>query len=103
MPKAIVVISDMEIDYFGDKNWSFYDKMEKKFQKAGYDISNVIFWNVYSRHDLFHADAARKGVQLASGQSVTVFKQVLQNLGFNPIEAMENTINSERYDCITVD
>lgn len=103
MPKAIVVISDMEIDYCGDKNWSFYDKMEKKFQKAGYVIPNVIFWNVYSRHDLFHADATRKGVQLASGQSVTVFKQVLQNLGYNPIEAMENTINSERYDCITVE
>lgn len=103
MPKAIVVISDMEIDYCGDKNWSFYDKMEKKFQKAGYVIPNVIFWNVYSRHDVFHADAKRKGVQLASGQSVTVFKQVLQNLGYNPIEAMENTINSERYDCITVE
>lgn len=103
MPKAIVVISDMEIDYCGDKNWSFYDKMEKKFQKAGYVIPNVIFWNVYSRHDLFHADATRKGVQIASGQSVTVFKQVLQNLGYNPIEAMENTINSERYDCITVE
>lgn len=103
MPKAIVVISDMEIDYCGDKNWSFYDKMEKKFQKAGYVIPNVIFWNVYSRHDLFHADATRKGVQLASGQSATVFKQVLQNLGYNPIEAMENTINSERYDCITVE
>lgn len=103
MPKAIVVISDMEIDQSGDKDWSFYDKMEKKFQKAGYVIPNVIFWNVYSRHDLFHADATRKGVQLASGQSVTVFKQVLQNLGYNPIEAMENTINSERYDCITVE
>lgn len=103
MPKAIVVISDMEIDYCGNKNWSFYDKMEKKFQKAGYVIPNVIFWNVYSRHDVFHADAKRKGVQLASGQSVTVFKQVLQNLGYNPIEAMENTINSERYDCITVE
>jgi hypothetical protein len=103
MPKAIVVISDMEIDYCGDKNWSFYDKMEKKFQKAGYVIPNVIFWNVYSRHDVFHADAKRKGVQLASGQSVKVFKQVLQNLGYNPIEAMENTINSERYDCITVE
>lgn len=103
MPKAIVVISDMEIDYCGNKNWSFYDKMEKKFRKAGYIIPNIIFWNVDSRHDVFHADAKRKGVQLASGQSVTVFKQVLQNLGYNPVEAMENTINSERYDCITVD
>lgn len=103
MPKAIVVISDMEIDYCGNKDWSFYDKMEKKFRKAGYIIPNIIFWNVNSRHDVFHADAKRKGVQLASGQSVTVFKQVLQNIGYNPIEAMENTINSERYDCITVE
>lgn len=103
MPKAIVVISDMEIDYCGNKKWTFYDKMEKKFRKAGYIIPNIIFWNVDSRHDVFHADATRKGVQLASGQSVTVFKQVLQNLGYNPIEAMENTINSERYDCITVE
>lgn len=103
MPKAIVVISDMEIDYCGNKEWTFYDKMEKKFRKAGYIIPNIIFWNVDSRHDVFHTDAKRKGVQLASGQSVTVFKQVLQNLGYNPIEAMENTINSERYDCITVD
>lgn len=103
MPKAIVVISDMEIDYCGNKKWTFYDKMEKKFRKAGYIIPNIILWNVDSRHDVFHADATRKGVQLASGQSVTVFKQVLQNLGYNPIEAMENTINSERYDCITVE
>jgi len=34
---------------------------------------------------------------------VTVFKQILQNLGYNPVEAMENTINAERYDCITVE
>lgn len=103
MPKAIVVISDMEIDYCGNRDWSFYDKMANKFHKAGYVIPNVIFWNVASRHDVFHTDSKRKGVQLASGQSVTVFKQILQNLGYNPIEAMENTINSERYACITVE
>lgn len=103
MPKAIVVISDMEIDNCGNREWSFYDKMANKFSKAGYVIPNIIFWNVNSRHDVFHADQRRKGVQLASGQSVTVFKQVLQNLGFNPVEAMQNTINSERYDCIAVE
>lgn len=58
---------------------------------------------IMRRHDVFHADHNRKGVQLASGKSVTVFKQILQNLGYNPVEAMENTINSERYDCITVE
>lgn len=103
MPKAIVVISDMEIDCCGNREWSFYDKMAAKFAKHGYVIPNVIFWNVNSRHDVFHADSTRKGVQLASGQSVTVFKQILQSLGYNPVEAMENTINSERYECITVE
>lgn len=103
MPKAIVVISDMEIDRCGNREWSFYDKMAAKFAKHGYVIPNIIFWNVNSRHDVFHADSSRKGVQLASGQSVTVFKQILQNLGYNPVEAMENTINSERYECITVE
>ena len=102
MPKAIVVVSDMEIDHCGNREWSFYDKMANKFHKAGYVIPNIIFWNVDSRHDVFHADHNRKGVQLASGQSVTVFKQILQNLGYNPVEAMENTINSKRYECITV-
>lgn len=103
MPKAIVVISDMEIDYCGNREWSFYDKMAAKFAKHGYVIPNIIFWNVYSRHNIFHADKDRKGVQLASGQSVTVFKQILQNLDCNPVEAMENTINSERYECITIE
>jgi len=103
MPKAICVISDMEINICGNREWTFYDMMASKFEKHGYQIPNVIFWNVNSRHDIFHADKDRKGVQLASGQSVTVFKQVLQNLGYNPVEAMENTINSERYDCITVE
>ena len=77
--------------------------MANKFHRSGYAIQNIIFWNVNSRHDVFHADHSRKGVQLASGQSVTVFKQILQNLGYNPVEAMENTINSERYDCIRVE
>lgn len=102
MPKAIVVVSDIEIDHCGNREWSFYDKMANKFHKAGYVIPNIIFWNVESRHNMFHADHNRKGVQLASGQSVTVFKQILQNLGYNPVEAMENTINSKRYECITV-
>lgn len=104
MPKAIVVISDMEIDFCTeDYGWTFYDNAARAFREKDYVIPNIIFWNVNSRHDVFHADSRRKGVQLASGQSVTVFKQILQNLGYNPVEAMENTINSERYDCITVE
>lgn len=102
MPKSLIVISDMEIDFCGNKNWTFYEKMAQKFRKFGYQIPNIIFWNVDSRHDVFHADKWRAGVQLASGQSAAVFRQVMQCIGLNPVEAMEKIIGSERYAAIEV-
>lgn len=103
MPKSIIVISDMEIDYCGDRNWTFYDKMKHKYEEHGYEIPNVVFWNVNSRQDVFHADKSRKGVQICSGQSVTVFKQLMGCIGYTPVEMMNKVINSERYDCITIE
>lgn len=103
MPKSIIVISDMEIDYCGDRNWTFYDKMKHKYEEHGYEIPNVVFWNVNSRHNVFHADKSRKGVQICSGQSVTVFKQLIGCIGYTPVEMMNKVINSERYDCITIE
>ena len=102
MPKSLIIISDMEIDYCGDRDWTFYDMMAEMYRMNGYIIPNIIFWNVNSRHDVFHADKNRKGVQLASGQSAAVFRQVMQTVGMNPVEAMEKVINSERYEAITV-
>lgn len=103
IPKSIIVISDMEIDFCGDKEWTFYDKTAAKFRKNGYEIPNIIFWNVNSRHDVFHADKNRRGVQLCSGQSAALFKQLLECIGCTPVEMMEKVIGSERYDCITVE
>lgn len=103
MPKSIIVISDMEIDYCGSGNWTFYDQMAEKFRANGYEIPSIIFWNVNSRHDIFHADSKRKGVQLVSGQSTSTFKNLVSCIGMTPVEAMLKTIGSERYEPITVD
>ena len=100
MPKALIVISDMEIDDCGDADWMFYDHMKEKYEYCGYQLPNIIFWNVNSRHDLFHADSRRKGVQLYSGQSVTTFQNLLSNIDTTPAEAMEQIIGSERYACV---
>ena len=69
MVKSLVIVSDMEIDAACGSSWSFYDKMKDKFRASGYEIPNVVFWNVNSRHDIFHADSDRPGVQLCSGQT----------------------------------
>ena len=55
-----------------------------------------------SRHDIFHADANRKGVQLCSGQSVSTFKILMGSVGMTPTEMMLKTVNDERYSAITV-
>ena len=102
MVRSVIVISDMEIDHCGNRSWTFYDKMREKYRRAGYEIPNVIFWNVNSRHDIFHADGMRKGVQLCSGQSASTFKQLLSCIGLTPIEAMRKTIECERYEAIRI-
>lgn len=102
MPKSLIVISDMEIDRCGNREWTFYEKMSAKFHEAGYEIPNIIFWNVDSRHDVFHADSKRVGVQLCSGQSASVFKQIMSCVGMTPVEAMAKVINSERYEAISI-
>lgn len=102
MPKSIIVISDMEIDVCGDRNWTFYDQMRAEFAQYGYEIPQVIFWNVNSRHDIFHADSSRKGVILCSGQSTTTFKNLINSIGMTPVEYMMSVLNSKRYEAIKI-
>ena len=101
MVKSIIVISDMEID-FCSGNWSFYDEMRSRFMQYGYEIPNVVFWNVNSRNDVFHADKNRKGVQLCSGQSTATFKHLMASVGLTPTEMMLQVLNSERYAPVTI-
>lgn len=102
LPKALVVISDMQIDYQVHGADTFHETFAKKFAAAGYKIPNVVYWNVNSKRDTFHADAYRKGVQLVSGHSATTFKNVIQSLDKTPLEAMLDVILSDRYAAVTV-
>ena len=97
VPKSLIIISDMEIDECEHSGWSFYDHMKSVYIEAGYEIPNIVFWNVNSRHDVFHADKSRRGVQLVSGQSPATFKNLMNSIGMTPIEYMLSVINSERY------
>ena len=92
----------MEIDQCDSGEWIFYDQMSRKYASYGYRIPNVVFWNVNSRHDVFHADRNRKGVQLCSGQSVNTFKQLMSCVNCTPEEMMRRVIDSERYESIRV-
>ena len=97
MPKSIIVISDMEIASCCSARWTFYDQTRARFAQHGYEIPQIIFWNVNSRHDVFHADSTRKGVILCGGQSVTTFKTLVNSVGMTPVEYMMSVLNNDRY------
>ena len=111
MVKSLIIVSDMEIDVAtsgwgtptSSTTWSFYDTMRNLYHRNGYEIPNVVFWNVNSRHDVFHVDAKRKGVQLCSGSSINTFKQLMGCIGMTPVEMMNKVINSERYAEIKIE
>lgn len=101
MPDAILVISDMQINCVEgldrDNRMTFYDRMKKRYNIAGYEIPQVVFWNVNASNATFHASASSAGVSLVSGYSPSVFKQVMENIGTTPYELMMAIVNSERY------
>ena len=103
MPKSLIVISDMEFDYCGDGKWTFYDQMKARYAQYGYEIPTIIFWNVESRHDVFHADAKHKGVILVSGQSTGTFKNLIGSIGMTPVDFMHKVVFSKRYEPVTVE
>lgn len=111
LPKSLVVISDMEFDNCtrtsvfrkgSNTPWTFHEHLREKFEACGYVMPNIIFWNVRSQKDTFHASCDFNGVQLVSGQSPSVFKTVLNNIGKTPWEAMVSTLNNSRYDCVEI-
>lgn len=104
LPASLVIITDMEFDFATTSrgNWTFYDSMVKNYAAHGYAMPNVIFWNVNSRNDVFQVTSNYKGVQMASGQSPSVFKSILANIGKTPYDAMLSVLNDPMYDLITV-
>ena len=103
VPKSLIIISDMEFDWCGGQNWSFYEEMRARFAQYGYEIPSIIFWNCESRHDVFHVDKNRKGVILVSGSSIGTFKNLIGAIGKSPLDFMMEIINSKRYKPITIE
>ena len=103
MPKAIIVISDMEIDRCTNiKDDLFYEALKEKFLEAGYKIPRLVFWNVASRQTTLLADKEARGVELASGQGINVFKHILANEELTPYDVMYQVLNSKRYQKIVL-
>lgn len=103
MPKALVIISDMEFDSATSRHRTTYQNHFKKmFNDAGYELPSVVYWNVSARQNTFHAQVDENGVQMASGASPSVFQSIMKGVGMNSYDAMLEVLNDEKYNCVVV-
>lgn len=76
MPKALVVISDMEIDA-GTKHTSFNMQTWKEdFSKYRYSLPKIVWWNVESEQNTF-LSGTNEDCLFVSGQSASTFKNLI--------------------------
>lgn len=106
MPKMLLVFSDMQFDQAGGLSYgrqaeftTGYSKLRELYQAAGYEIPQVVFWNL-NAHDNVPVKMDERGVALVSGFSPTIVKSLLSgNLEeFTPEGIMLSTVMKSRYD-----
>lgn len=103
MPEVLYIVSDLEFDVAcrGNDKTNF-EVMKEKYENAGYELPNVVWWNVNARNDNFPIKVDDKGTALVSGCSPSILKSVLGAVSFDPMGIVYETINKPRYDRVVV-
>ena len=96
MIKNILIISDMEFNPSFDIKKTTYEKFKEKFEKAGFELPEVVFWNVRARN--VHLPVKlEEHVKLVSGASPNIIDMVINNENVTPYELMLKAM--EKYSC----
>ena len=104
----ILIISDMEFDA-AQRGWRnesvltrpLFKQIQEEYEKNGYKLPKLVFWNVASRTKTIPLIENELGVTLISGFSQNVLKMVMSNK-YDPYQLLIETITSERYDKVMV-
>ena len=97
LPATLYIISDMEFDLCAaDASLTNFERAAKMFQRAGYRLPNVVFWNVSSRNQQQPVTMNEQGVALVSGCSPRIFSMVMEGT-LDPFTYMLSVIDTERY------
>lgn len=110
MPKQLVIITDMEFDACATDNighmqstkMTFYDKMKNKYAQHGYNLPEIVFWNVDARQDTYHTQKNTPYVRMVSGQATSVFKSLIDGKTHTPYEFMLEVVYKDRYDSVVL-
>jgi len=105
LPTHLYVVSDMEFDdaVSGRKDKRLFEEIQEKFQRAGYKMPFVVFWNVDARNDQSPSTMDQRGFQLVSGCSPSIFTSLLSAKTVSAYDLMLEVLNQERYNPIRVE
>lgn len=103
LPENILIISDMEFN----SNMMHYDIklfefIKKRYKLYGYNLPQLIFWNVCSRTNTIPMIENDCGVKLISGFSTAAIQAACDNEIISPYENLVKVLLSERYKSITI-
>lgn len=112
LPSRITIISDMEFDQATRPDWRSERKslkketlmavISKRFERAGYKMPRLVFWNVCARNAQYPM-TIQHGIQFVSGHSPAIFEAITKGQYLDPIGLVEATLNKPRYDAVVVE
>ena len=108
LPQNVLIISDQEFDsargYYnfrgrsnGDDTATLMEKIKTKWERYGYQMPSLIFWNVQARQDNIPMKV-QDGVSFVSGFSPSIFQQIMS--GKTAFNLMYEVLDSKRYEVI---
>ena len=98
MPQKLIIVSDMQFDRCCKSNKrTNFEQIQKLYRKAGYEMPQLVFWNVNAIGGNTPIQAHDTGTCLVSGCSPSILKSVLTDKVITPVDTMMETVYSDRY------
>lgn len=97
LPETLYLISDMEFNScVQNASVSNFANAKCRFAEHGYELPQIVFWNVASRNSNQPVTKNEQGVALVSGCTPRLFSMVASG-DLSPYSVMMEIIKSERY------
>lgn len=102
MPDMLIVFSDMQFDQstYRNKSVGVFKDMRKRFKDAGYQMPQLVFWNLRDYGQNTPVKFNKDGTALVSGFSPSLMKSVLaaDMEAFTPFNIVLDTVMKDRYN-----
>lgn len=97
LPQKLYIISDMEFDAcVHNASATVFENARKRYAEHGYELPQLVFWNVDSRNRQQPVTMNDRGVALVSGCSPRIFSMAMEGV-LDPYAFMLSVLNAERY------